>query len=148
MIRINKKAQGNIGVTISLAVATAVIALIILFFALASTLFKADKDIAKQADGFSLGEQAKVSLFSLMNYRTENLTVSDRIRVSKTNSSQKENTSILLENSLNKIYSKWWMSLISDSIIFSRGTIEPQGRYALSLPDSKQNIAAELGVSK
>ena len=85
----NKKAQVTASM-ITLAVSTIVIAIMLVLFFFASTLFTIKHDIQRKAADFSSSSQAEKELLSLIKHEEGNLTVSDMARMSKSDSSYSE----------------------------------------------------------
>jgi hypothetical protein len=142
MTKICNKAQ--IGSTMTLIVSTIAIIIILLLFALASTLFEAKAEIEKKATDFSVQSQAGTSLLSMLQSASGNQTVSDLIRISKVNPAYKEKAESEL-NALNNIYQKWALDaegiLLGDFTIFRDGII-----VRTVIPDYEKNIKVALGV--
>jgi hypothetical protein len=136
----NNKAQ-LAGAGISLAAATIAIVLIILLFALASTLFTIKSGIKEKATDFSAKLEAEKSLLSLLQSGPENLTLSDMLRISRINSTYEDKAKNSIE-SLNNVYKSW--AFYSLNIVlgkFKKEMIESE------LPDFKGNIKVEFEVS-
>jgi len=136
----NNKAQ-LAGAGISLAAATIAIVLIILLFALASTLFTIKSGIKEKATDFSAKLEAEKSLLSLLQSGPENLTLSDMLRISRINSTYEDKAKNSIE-SMNNVYKSWaFYSLNIFLGKFKREMIE------FELPDFKGNIKVEFEVS-
>ena len=139
----NKKAQ-LLGSTVTAAVATVAIAVVILVFALVSPLFSAKSDLIQNAQSFSFKGESRIALFSILQYQTENRTVSDLIRISAVNSSYATNIANSL-SSLNQIYPGWHLQTPQISLgeyYFTKDTINAK------IPDSENTIQIIFEVSK
>jgi hypothetical protein len=142
MHKISKKAQ--IGSMMSSVVATIAIALIILLFALASTLFTGKLRIEQSASDFSKTMQSEESSLSLLQSINDNMNVADMIRLSKNNFTQKSITEDLITASFNKISSKWNFIVVSDIPEIQIGS---GGTYSnIRIPDFNINKQIEFGI--
>jgi Na+-translocating ferredoxin:NAD+ oxidoreductase RnfG subunit len=140
----NKRAQAGVG--ISLVAATLAIALIIVLFALVSTLFIAKSGVQEKTVHFSAKLQSETSLLALLNSKSENLTLTDMLRISRINSAYEEKAKSLIL-SMNNVYKSWAFSQVS-GISAGVGTVaSQQGIAQMEIPDFRGNIKILLGVS-
>jgi len=123
---------------------TIAIILIIVLFALASSLFSAKAGIKKSTEDFSASAQAEESLLSLLQSSHDNKTVSDMIRISRVDSSYDKDIESQI-SILNNVYQTWGIDaegiLIGDLTAFRDGITA-----RIRIPNYEKPINVAFGV--
>jgi len=143
MKKISNKAQ--IGTTMTLFVATIVIAMIILIFAFASSMFSV-KSAEKEAPALSYQNQAHESLLNLMEIKSDNLTVADMMRLEKFDKNYTAKIESLVSSALNLAYSNWHFS--TSTGLFLGNAMKNNFLSTIEIPDTGKNIQAHLEILK